>query len=289
MPCSVFQHEHIIQLQNSAIALPGIAQDPVFTQILYSLPPILLPDVGRVSLMNRTDTKFFFDANLLPHLLQNTDSAYFALDMNGLRCIPYQSLYYDTPNFDLYLHHHNGKQNRYKLRYRRYTNTDTSFFEVKQKNNKGRTIKTRTQSDNIKSQLDQPAVQLLEQQTGSVPALFEPVLWINYFRTTLVAQNFSERVTIDLGLHFHAPHKSIYWEHVCIVEVKQDAAFKHSRISEALKQFHILPQSLSKYCVGMAATYQNIKQNQFKAKLLQIEKIELAHAANHSYSANTNI
>ena len=43
----------------------------------------------------------------------------------------------------LYHDHHNGKLNRYKVRRRRYIDTDTEFLEVKLKNNKKRTIKSR--------------------------------------------------------------------------------------------------------------------------------------------------
>ena len=43
----------------------------------------------------------------------------------------------------MFHNHHNGKLNRYKIRFRDYINTKNSFLEVKFKTNKGETIKSR--------------------------------------------------------------------------------------------------------------------------------------------------
>ncbi len=284
----MFLNEQIVRLQNNDHALPPIALNAGFTSALYDLPPIGLSDLSEVSLMNRMDTKYFFDVGFLPKLLSEIKDDYFVLDMDGLRCIPYESLYYDTPNFDLYLQHHNGKQNRYKMRYRRYANTDKSFFEIKLKTNKGRTIKTRTPVPGIYPNLVEQATKLLEQASPPAPTELIPVIWIAYSRITLVSRNFSERVTIDFGLNFHTPENAVHWDSLCILEVKQGSATRHSRISEVLKQMHHYPQSLSKYCVGVAATYHHVKYNQFKKQLLQINKIEHLHALSHTSASCSN-
>ena len=48
-----------------------------------------------------------------------------------------------SADFDLYHRHHIGRSNRFKVRSRRYVESDLCFFEVKYRNNKGRTIKNR--------------------------------------------------------------------------------------------------------------------------------------------------
>lgn len=274
----MFLQEQITRLQNGANPLPPITANTAFTKALQQIEPISLEKLTQASLMNRIDTKFFFPADYLPKLLTQIQEHYYVLDMGGLRCIPYESLYYDTPRFDLYLQHHNGKGNRHKMRYRRYANTNKTFFEVKLKTHKGRTVKTRINVPAIYSNLDENAAQLLRQQTNLAPQAIEPVIWIDYYRITLVAQNFSERVTIDMGLRFHNYNNGVKWQNVCILEVKQSRANRHSPIIEALKKMHILPKSLSKYCIGIALTYPALKHNQFKSKLLQIEKIEHPYA-----------
>ena len=44
--------------------------------------------------------------------------------------------------------HQNKKLNRYKIRQREYLISDISFFEIKFKSNKGRTIKKRIKTKN---------------------------------------------------------------------------------------------------------------------------------------------
>lgn len=284
----MFLNEQIARLQNDDHALPSIVLNTGFTSVLYDLPSVSLTELTQASLMNRIDTKYYFDVEQLTKLLNDIKGEYYALDMDGLRCIPYESLYFDTPGFDLYLQHHNRKQNRYKMRYRRYVNTDRSFFEIKLKTNKGRTIKTRIPVEGIYSDLVEQAKQLLDQAQPPAPKKLIPVIWIAYSRITLVSLNFSERVTIDIGLHFHTSETNVHWDSLCILEVKQDSANRHSPISEALKQLHLFPQSLSKYCVGVAATFHHVKYNQFKKQLLKIKKIERLHTHPHITELCTN-
>lgn len=259
-------------------ALPPVATNNDFTLALNSLQAISLEELSKASLMDRTDTKFFFPVQLLPALLEQVNNHYGVLEMNGVRCIPYESLYFDTPRFDLYLQHHNGKGRRNKIRYRRYVNSNKTYFEIKLKNPQERTIKTRTTVPGIDLPLGEKAAQLLEQHTLLTPQDIEPVLWVWYYRITLLSLNFPERVTIDLGLHFVNPYGQAAWQNMCIVEVKQNNANRHSVIINALKQLHEHPKSLSKYCAGVALTYPQLKHNQFKKKLLQIDKIEHVYA-----------
>lgn len=269
-------------------ALPPVATNNSFTHALNRLPAVSLEELSKASLMDRTDTKFFFPVQVLPELLEQVRNYYGVLEMNGSRCIPYESLYFDTADFDLYLQHHNGKGKRHKIRYRRYVNSNKTYFEIKLKNPQGRTIKSRTSVPGICVPLGEKAAQLLEQHTLLKPQNIEPVLWVWYYRITLLSLHFPERITIDLGLHYVTPHKQAAWQNMCILEVKQNSANRHSVIIDALKQLHIHPKSLSKYCTGVAITYPQLKYNQFKSKLLQIEKIEHLYAPTAIAGASGN-
>ena len=96
-----------------------------------------------VKLMDRTDTKFVFNIDILPAVLNEAKVFYKILDVEGNRISRYKTLYFDTQDFDLYNKHHSGKLNRYKVRHRTYVESSLGFLEVKFKNNKGRTLKTR--------------------------------------------------------------------------------------------------------------------------------------------------
>jgi len=108
--------------------------------ILDQFAPITLSEMDSVKLMNRTDTKFIFTTNELPKLLEELKNDYRLLDINGNKISRYESLYFDTEDFQLYHQHRCGKLNRYKVRFRKYVESELNYFEVKFKNNKGRTV-----------------------------------------------------------------------------------------------------------------------------------------------------
>ena len=99
--------------------------------------------MDNVRLMDRTDTKFSFHSSQLFSILDDIKFDYTALEISGKRFAEYHTLYYDTKKLDLYMHHQNGGLNRYKVRHRTYVDSQLGFLEVKFKNNKERTKKTR--------------------------------------------------------------------------------------------------------------------------------------------------
>ena len=105
-----------------------------------------LKDINKLKLMDRVDSKFVVPVQLLPLLLQESQRQYSLLSINGVQRSNYSNVYFDTDGFNYYLMHHNGKLNRVKVRHRHYVDTATAFIELKFKNNKGRTLKTRIQA-----------------------------------------------------------------------------------------------------------------------------------------------
>ena len=102
-----------------------------------------LAEQSGIAQVNRIDTKYVLPVTFLEELLQTLKEEYSVLQFEGQRCRAYETTYFDTPNRAFYQTHHNGKLNRYKVRYRRYPASDSGFFEIKKKNNKSRTIKKR--------------------------------------------------------------------------------------------------------------------------------------------------
>jgi hypothetical protein len=223
--------------------------------------------------MDRTDTKFVFHSSHLSKILSTLKGNYKVLQVNNKVLSYYETLYYDTKNFDLYLQHHNGKLNRYKIRHRTYVDSNSGFLEVKHKNNKGRTLKTRIKKQDVPYNFDVNSLKFLASKLPFNPLVLIPKLWVNYNRITLVNLEIGERVTIDTGLEFIDTEKNkIALNNLVIAEVKQDKKNPSTFIS-AIKEFGIKPGSISKYC--MAASYLNtqLKTNSFKLKLNQISKI----------------
>ena len=105
--------------------------------------PISLKDMDSVALLNRIDTKFVMTSAQLLNALAAVQKDYRVLSVQGQRLNHYRTLYFDTPNFELYNLHVNGRADLYKVRSREYTDTHLSFLEVKHKTPKDRTIKDR--------------------------------------------------------------------------------------------------------------------------------------------------
>ena len=111
--------------------------------ILNSFEPIALDKMDKVKLMDRIDSKYMFTLQMLPGILEASKTHYYVTSINDQRYSSYESVYYDTDDYSLYHQHHSGKLNRCKIRQRTYTESKLNFLEIKFKNNKGRTTKTR--------------------------------------------------------------------------------------------------------------------------------------------------
>ena len=116
---------------------------------------VSLNDIKSVSLMNRIDTKFVFSIKQLPGLIAELNDSYNLLEVNGNKIQEYNSLYYDTVDRVFFLQHHNDRINRNKVRFREYVGSGLVFLEVKLKNNKKKTIKSRIKVDSIENNLSQ--------------------------------------------------------------------------------------------------------------------------------------
>jgi len=240
--------------------------------ILQNFDGISLKEMDSVKLMNRTDTKFIFRIEQLPKILEEVKNNYFVLDVNGLRVSRYKTLYYDTEDFQMYLQHQNKRLNRNKVRYREYIESSLNFFEIKFKSNKDRTHKDRIKRDAIETEISGKAVDFLQKKTDFEANQLFPKLWINYSRITLVNKTESERLTIDLNLKFYNDNKQEELPEIVIAELKQERRANTAFI-EVMRKHHIRTASISKYCFGIMFIYENIKKNNFKPKLLTLNKI----------------
>jgi len=246
--------------------------------ILEQMEPIGLEDMKAVRLMNRIDQKFMAPAAMLEGLLQRIASGYYVQLIDDNPLAPYHTLYFDTDNLAMYTMHHNQKLNRQKLRVRRYRSTDTTFFEIKNKDNKKKTRKVRiaVSPQSFNSVLTVPEVrEFVDRNTPwPVPQLHE-CLENRFERITLVDKGMSERVTIDRGIRFHNRATGLDSDisPLLVIEVKHEVGAPTSDIERALHDLHILPRRISKYCIGTALTDPLAKKNRFKEKLLYINKI----------------
>lgn len=231
------------------------------------------------ALMDRVDSKFVLPITLFTPLMTAISEDYSILSAYGRKSFNYQTTYFDNKERQFYLDHHNGKLNRYKVRYRRYVESDMGYMEIKFKNNKKRTIKNRIPMNCISP--DQASVNEFVKKTLGFFINLETALLVNYQRITLLNKSNLERITIDLNLSFHNEnnHKISIQDKIFIVEVKQERKPFPSSCREFIRMKGIKDTDFSKYCMGTILTnntnseYNPIKTNRFKPIIKKLEKI----------------
>ena len=240
---------------------------------LAEFDPVALKELDGVKLLDRMDTKFVFRLEQLADVFRQMLPHYRALEIGGVRASRYETLYFDTDDFDLYTKHHSGKLNRHKLRYRRYVDSGLCFFEIKVKTNKGRTVKTRTQRKEIERYIQGSAEELLHVATPFNAGELKPKLWVLYTRCTFAGRASQERLTIDLDLRFAIGESQANFPKVVIAELKQDKSAADTPFTRIMRAKRIREGGMSKYCFGVMHLYPEVKQNLFKENARYIEEL----------------
>ena len=250
--------------------------------IINQFQPITLEEMSAIKLMNRTDTKFVTSVPVLARLLELARAEYRAQQTAGTRLSPYRTLYFDTPECDMYIAHQNGHLNRQKVRVRSYVSSGLHFLEVKTKDNHKRTHKKRV-TLSVDDQQAWPALvqasqgdisDFLTQRLRYDHTTLVPTLENEFSRITLVNRACTERLTIDTGLQFvnRVTRCRREMTGLVIIELKRDG-LQPSPILDLLRQLRIKPHGFSKYCMGMAFTDPRLKQNRFKERMRSVERI----------------
>ncbi len=251
-------------------------KDKTIQSMLDTLPPITLEQMESIKLMNRLDTKYVATKRQLIELLKLAVGKYYVQTIGQTTICPYRTTYFDTPEHTMYMMHHNRRARRVKVRVRTYlTSGDLTFLEVKNKNNHGRTKKKRIQVPSLETAMQAEGVSELVQKKAHMP--FESMHQVvqNIFdRITLVNTAKTERLTIDFNIRFHnfETGRDADSDQLVIIELKRDGNV-YSPICSLLRDLHIHPTGFSKCCIGMVWTDPDIKQNNFKAKIRKLAKI----------------
>lgn len=251
-----------------------MAFDHHIHEVMQHFNPVTLGEMDAVKLMNRTDTKYLFAAYKLRELLTLSREDYLILEINGYRDFLYNSLYFDTDEHVLYTAHHNGARPRFKVRFREYVETRTTFLEIKMKTNNERTRKTRIQVEAVETELSERSIRFIDTQVPIRAADLSPAMWSTFNRITLVGKNSPERITIDHGLSFKYEEASRDLPFLAITEVKRDSMAGRSAFMDVLKELSIHTGNSSKYCLGTVLLKEKVKRNRFKMNLLKLKRLE---------------
>ena len=249
-------------------------------ELLRNYMPVPLSVADTLPSANRYDTKFVLSHSQLIAALRFMDGDYSALDIDGIRVHRYRTLYFDTPGFDLYLRHHSGARNRFKVRSRHYVDSDRSFLEVKRKAGKNRTVKARKETASTVTELTMEAMGFVESQALTGTGDLEPKLWNEFDRITLLGNSSAERVTLDLRIGFSSGAERQSMPGLAVAELKQASIDRTSPFFRHMRSIGSRPARFSKYCVAAQLLHPQLKRNRFRKSLRAVEK--LAEGAVHA-------
>lgn len=241
-----------------------------------TLPAISLEEMSGIRLMNRTDQKYVTNVATLKELLVLAQGSYFSQEIAGKRVSPYATTYWDdTVKRSMFRQHETGRKPRQKVRVRTYLNSNTTFLEIKKKDNHGKTAKSRIEVPSLQAVINEHAgADFVMQKTGMLLNDLAPAVGNRFNRITLVNYDKTERLTIDFGIHFYNyfTEQRATMDNIVVIELKRDGRCP-SPILPLLRQLRIKPAGFSKYCVGASVTDPGLRINRFKKRLVKINKV----------------
>ncbi len=243
-------------------------------QILKTFTCINLEDSTKVKFQKRCDYKFVLHSEMLLHVLESVNEDYYVMNICDKPIQEYTTTYFEREDNFFYNSHHNGKNNRLKVRKRCYQNSNEKYLEVKQKSLSGFMTKKRMKIDSdVSSPMNEEELDFLKLHLGERYSELSPVMTTSFNRITLVAKDFRERVTIDISLAFHNCTDTYELGNLIIVEIKSNKHCGNTVLKTALKQNNIKSSGFSKYCVGRAVLEEDLKRNLFKKQLKLIKQL----------------
>ena len=245
-------------------------------QIILKFLTISLEEMDSVSLLNRADTKYVVSIKDLSAFLKSLESSHRILKINNQSVQTYETFYYDTSDMKMYVAHHNKKANRFKIRTRQYIESNLFFLEIKNKSNKGKTVKQRIKLKSNALVDSKKAGVFVSEKSPFRQSELSAVLGNTFQRVTLVDNSLTERLTIDVDLKAWEVINSknnIHLPNIAIIELKRDSnpiADTHKKLLD----LRIKSMGFSKYAIASSMLFSGrIKNNNFKKKHRRVNEL----------------
>jgi hypothetical protein len=238
--------------------------------VVGTLPGIDLPalDAG-AALLTRVDRKYVVPVATFERLVSALDETWTALEIDGRRLFGYSSVYFDTDDLVTYRSHLQGRRRRYKVRVRRYVDSDDCMLEVKRKGMRGVTVKERRPhpiwEQTVLGAEGQAFVErcLRSQGDPGLSGPMSPVVVTGNRRATLATLAGHSRLTIDtdLACGWGPTHASL---RPGLVVLESKVQGHGSQVDRLLRSFGVRPLTISKYCVGVASLGLDVPTNPWR-------------------------
>ena len=242
------------------------------SSVVRNLPAVDLPslDAG-AALLTRVDRKYVVPLATFERLVRTLGDDWSALEISGSRLFGYSSVYFDTPDLLTYRAHLQRRRRRYKVRVRRYVDSDDCMLEVKTKGMRGRTVKERQphatwQQSDLGEDGRRFVVDCLHAHGVPPVSTFVPVVATSNRRATLTSLTDTARLTVDTDLTcgWGGLTTTLRPGHVVLESKVEGHASSADRILRAMGE---RPAAISKYCLGVASLGLDVPTNPWRRTL----------------------
>ncbi len=225
----------------------------------------------------RYDTKLIITEKTALEFLRKLHRDWKILTVSNKSIVGYETCYYDTPDFQFYRAHKQGKRKRFKIRIREYE-TGARYLELKLKTNIEETLKFRwpypQESDFkfINAAFMQIVIQKLNSHGLNVNFnKLEYKLSTKYRRLSLVNIDNYEKITIDRNLTLQKNNQIEYFNNsYMILEVKSQKL--QSTLKTSLNMLHQNRSRISKYGLAVPLLYPEMGANPWSVAMKKLGK-----------------
>lgn len=235
--------------------------------------PISLEEVmSEAALQTRVDKKFLLNSGQFTELMGRLGEDFRIMQIGERRLFNYESVYFDTPELEMFTAHKQGRRRRYKIRTRTYADSGLCMFEAKFKGLRGQTVKHRIPYEvRNRNGITEEAEEFLRERLRTeynqeMPELL-PVMRSDYVRGTFVNPLDEERLTCDVNLVYSQDGSVVHGPDLFVIETK--TADGRGAADTALAKMGIRPVSMSKYCIGIALLHPQLAANKWSRLLKQ--------------------
>jgi hypothetical protein len=235
----------------------------------HEAPPLLLQ--ARALLERRVERKYLMPHALCDRLLAGLRPNFAVVRSAGRSVASYDTLYFDTPDRQMYHDHRRGRRPRCKVRIRHHLDRALTFLEIKTKTQGDHGFKVRTPLPFGQRELDADARGFIDAHCAIPAVRLVPSLSIAFRRITLIGVAVDERVTIDSELEFCDGCRTERVPGVMIAEIKQVRYSNDNGAAQAFRMQNVRERALSKYCLA-TARLSPVPANAFRPAFRALER-----------------
>ena len=133
-----------------------------FTKNIEVFESLSALEVKKFKFLDKEELYYTFNKSFLPQIIESIKEDYSVITDHEKKYRSFKILYFDTPKNRFYLDAHNGKRNRFIVRFRQCIESNITFFEVKYINKKGRKRKKKIEVEEIKTTLGEEELAMLK-------------------------------------------------------------------------------------------------------------------------------